>query len=67
MVRTGLDRLVAEGAAVAGLSPGARIGLIAHPASVDARARHAADLLLAHPDFRLVRLFGPEHGIRGEA
>jgi len=67
MVRTGLDRLVREGATAAGLSRGTRIGLIAHPASVDARARHAADLLAAHADFRLVRLFGPEHGIRGEA
>lgn len=67
MVRTGLDRLIHEGAAAAGLPRGARVGLIAHPASVDARARHAADLLAAHPDFSLVRLFGPEHGIRGEA
>jgi uncharacterized protein YbbC (DUF1343 family) len=67
MVRTGLDRLLSEGADAAGLTRGARLGLIAHPASVDARARHAADLLREHPDFRLVRLFGPEHGIRGEA
>ena len=67
MVRSGLDRLIREGASAAGLSPGARVGLIAHPASVDARARHAADLLASHPHFRLVRLFGPEHGIRGEA
>ena len=67
MVRTGLDRLMREGAAAAGLPRGARVGLIAHPASVDARARHAADLLAGHADFRLTRLFGPEHGIRGEA
>ncbi len=66
-MRTGLDRLIREGASAAGLPRGARVGLIAHPASVDARARHAADLLAAHPDFRLLRLFGPEHGIRGEA
>lgn len=67
MVRTGLDRLILEGAAAAGLARGARVGLIAHPASVDARARHAVDLLAGHAEFRLVRLFGPEHGIRGEA
>jgi uncharacterized protein YbbC (DUF1343 family) len=67
MVRTGLDRLIAEGAGTAGLARGARVGLVAHPASVDRRVRHAADLLRAHPDFRLVRLFGPEHGVRGEA
>lgn len=67
MVRTGLDRLLAEGPAAAGLARGARLGLIAHPASVDARARHAADLLAERKDLALVRLFGPEHGIRGEA
>ena len=29
--------------------------------------RHAADLLARHTGFRLIRLFGPEHGLRGEA
>jgi uncharacterized protein YbbC (DUF1343 family) len=45
---------------------GSRIGLLAHPASVDARFVHIADLLrergLAH-----VIAFGPEHGYGGEA
>ncbi len=67
IVRPGLERFVASPARAAGLARGARVGLVAHPASVDAALRHAADLLRACPDLRLVRLFGPEHGVRGEA
>lgn len=66
-IRSGLDRFVASPAHAAGLARGARIGLVAHPSSVDATLRHAADLLRASADVRLVRLFGPEHGVRGEA
>jgi len=67
MVRTGLERLVDEGPRVAGLLPGARIGLIAHPASVDRNLDHAVDLLAVRADLRVVRLFAAEHGVRGEA
>lgn len=66
-VRTGLDRLVDPAEDVFGLAPGARLGVAAHPASVDVSARHVADLLHADRRFRLVRLFAPEHGVRGEA
>jgi uncharacterized protein YbbC (DUF1343 family) len=34
---------------------------------VDARLRHAADLVHALPGVRLRALFGPEHGVRGDA
>jgi uncharacterized protein YbbC (DUF1343 family) len=43
------------------------VGLLAHPASIDRSARHAADLLARNSTLRLTRLFGPEHGLRGEA
>ena len=66
-VRTGLDRLADEGPAIVALRPGARVGLVAHPASIDHRLRHAADLLGGPAGLRLVRLFAPEHGLRGEA
>lgn len=46
---------------------GARVGLIANPTTVDERVRHAGDLLHAHADVNLTQLFGPEHGIRGDA
>lgn len=46
---------------------GKRIGLIANPTAVDAELRHAVDLLAATPGIELVTLFGPEHGLRGDA
>lgn len=65
-VRSGLDVLLDDPASEV-LPPGARIGLVAHPASVDRRLGHAADRLARDGRFRLVRLFAPEHGVRGEA
>lgn len=49
---------------------GARAGLVAHPASValaGGELRHSVALLRAHPGLKLVRLFGPEHGLYGAA
>jgi uncharacterized protein YbbC (DUF1343 family) len=63
-VRTGLDVLSADRfRAIRGLS----VGLICNPTSVDAQLRHAADLIHAAPRVRLAALFGPEHGVRGDA
>ena len=63
MVKTGLDILVEE---QLGLLAGRRVGVLCHPASVDRRLAHIVDLLTA-AGVDLRRLFGPEHGIRGEA
>lgn len=64
VVRTGLDRLVDDGFAPL---QGRRVGLVAHPASVDRQLRHAADLLANAPGIQLTALFGPEHGYLGAA
>ncbi|MEW5738824.1 MAG: DUF1343 domain-containing protein [Myxococcota bacterium] len=64
MVRTGLDVWASQGfSALAGQ----RVGLIVNPTSVDARFRHVVDLIHDAKGVRLGALFGPEHGIRGEA
>jgi uncharacterized protein YbbC (DUF1343 family) len=64
MVKTGLDCLQADGfRALRGL----RLGVICNPTSVDRHLRHLADLLREAPSVQLVRLFGPEHGVRGAA
>lgn len=62
-VRTGLEILVGD---FPEKIRGARIGVVCHPASVDAELRHALDLLQA-AGARIVAIFGPEHGARGEA
>ena len=63
-VRTGLERVAA--ASVPALR-GKRIGLIANPTAIDSELRHAVDLLAATPGITLTTLFGPEHGLRGDA
>src|SRR5512139_2850622 len=66
-VRTGLDHFLDPASDAAGLPRGARVGVVAHPASIDAGGRHLVDRLVRDGRFRVARLFGPEHGIRGEA
>ncbi len=44
-----------------------RVGLLACPSSVDCQLRGSVERLHQHPAVNLVALFGPEHGIRGDA
>lgn len=62
-VRTGLDRWVDDGMKAL---RGQKVGLLGHPASVDRDVVHLLDRCLEH-DVDLVRLFGPEHGLLGDA
>lgn len=66
-VRTGLESFLDPASGGAGLSRGARIGVVAHPSSIDDSGRHLVDRLVTDGRFRVVRLFGPEHGVRGQA
>ncbi len=66
-VRTGLESFLDPASGAAGLPRGARLGVVAHPASIDAGGRHLVDRLARDGRFRVQRLFGPEHGVRGEA
>jgi len=45
---------------------GARVGIVVHPASILPDFQHTADALFAGNEIRLVSLFGPQHGARGE-
>ncbi len=62
-VRVGLDRVAAG--EVGGLR-GKRLGLLAHGASVTLDGKHAVQVF-REQGLDLVRLFGPEHGLRGLA
>lgn len=62
-VRCGLDILVDEG--MRRLS-GLKVALLGNPASVDRGYVHLLDRCLEH-GVQLVRLFGPEHGLLGDA
>lgn len=46
---------------------GKRVGLITNPTGVDNGLRSTVDILFEAPQVNLVALFGPEHGVRGNA
>lgn len=46
---------------------GKNVGLITNPTGVDQELNSIVDLLHEHPDVHLVALYGPEHGVRGDA
>jgi uncharacterized protein YbbC (DUF1343 family) len=60
-VTTGFDRLLESGRL-----RGRRVGLLANPASLDARFRHAADRLRDPDACTLAALFGPQHGFHAD-
>lgn len=62
MVRTGLDQIHDQWPATLRK---ARVGLLCHPASINARLEHASDVFLKHPGCKVGAFFGPQHGIRG--
>jgi uncharacterized protein YbbC (DUF1343 family) len=63
VVESGLDVLCKDRLA---LLRGRRVGVLCHPASVAGDLTHAVDRLI-QAGVRPARLFGPEHGVRGEA
>jgi uncharacterized protein YbbC (DUF1343 family) len=65
-VITGLERLAQGDPEVTRLLRGRRVGLLAHPASVDTRLRSAAQLV-RESGALLAALVGPEHGYTGQA
>jgi uncharacterized protein YbbC (DUF1343 family) len=49
------------------LVKGKRVGLIINPTGADSRLHSTIDLFQANPEIRLVALYSPEHGVRGNA
>jgi uncharacterized protein YbbC (DUF1343 family) len=46
---------------------GKRVGLLTNPSGMNRRGQSTVDLLRGVPGVRLVALFGPEHGVYGDA
>lgn len=64
-VRTGLDVARRDGFS---FLKGKRVGLICNPTATSSDDfAHLADLVGATPGVKLAALFGPEHGVRGQA
>jgi uncharacterized protein YbbC (DUF1343 family) len=49
------------------LIKGKRVGLITNPTSVDSQMQTTIELFAKNPGIHLVALYGPEHGVRGNA
>lgn len=63
-VAPGVDVLLAGNLAVL---EGARVGIVAGPASITSSLANVIDALHADSRVRITALFGPEHGVRGDA
>lgn len=63
-VKTGIEVLRLQNFKVL---EGKRVGLITNPTGVDSKMRPTIDILFEAPNVKLVALFGPEHGVRGNA
>ena len=64
LFRSGIEVLESRG--FEGLK-GKRVGLVTNPSGVDRNLRSTIDILHDAKDVELVALFGPEHGVRGDA
>lgn len=62
-VELGVDRLMDNPEILAGK----RVGLITNPTGIDANMTSIVDLFHNSDDFELTALYGPEHGVRGDA
>jgi len=63
-VRPGIEVLESRG--FEGLV-GKKVGLVTNPSGVDRNLRSTIDILFDAPQVELKALFGPEHGVRGDA
>ena len=63
-MQLGVDRLFSQ---FPGLIRGKRLGLITNPTGVDGRFRSIIERFRSEPGVNLVALYGPEHGVRGNA
>jgi len=62
-VKTGVEMLKAQNFAPI---KGKRVGLITNPTGVDRNLQSTVDLFFHSKEFKLVALYGPEHGVRGD-
>ncbi len=63
MVKLGIEVLLSE---YKDILKGKNIGLITNPTAVDRDLNHIVDLFYNNKDINLT-LYGPEHGVRGDA
>ena len=63
IVKTGIEVLRSDGFSIL---KGKKVGLITNPTGVDSQLKSTIDILYEAREVKLVALFGPEHGVRGD-
>ncbi len=63
IIKTGIEVLRSDGF---GLLKGKNVGLITNSTGVDSQLKSTIDILFEAKGVKLVALFGPEHGVRGD-
>jgi len=63
-IKTGVEMLKEQNFKIL---EGKRVGLITNPTGVDNNMKSTIDILSEAPNVKLVALFAPEHGVRGDA
>ncbi|MGE6377122.1 exo-beta-N-acetylmuramidase NamZ family protein [Peribacillus muralis] len=63
-VSTGIEVLLKEEKKIL---KGKKVGLITNPTGIDSHLTSVVDLLHDDPEIQLTALYGPEHGVRGDA
>lgn len=66
LIELGIDVLLESNSPYFPLVSGKRVGLVTNPSGVDRRLVPSVDRLAQDGRFSLVKLFSPEHGIRGQ-
>lgn len=64
VLKLGIDVLLDQ---EIGKLKGKHVGLITNPTGVDQELNSIVDTLFNHKDVELIALYGPEHGVRGDA
>ena len=65
MIKLGIDQLISQSEIKKRLFE-KRIGLVAHPASINKTGIHSIDILKSDKKLNITCAFGPQHGMRGE-
>jgi uncharacterized protein YbbC (DUF1343 family) len=63
LVKTGIEVLRESGFQIL---KGKRVGLVTNPTGIDSKLKSTIDILYEADSVKLVALFGPEHGVRGD-
>jgi uncharacterized protein YbbC (DUF1343 family) len=63
IVNTGLEELITSRFKIL---QGKRVGLITNPTGIDHKLQSTVDIMFRTSDIKLVALFSPEHGVRGD-